>query len=65
MQQYKLTKAQRKALTHFANADERGLPIFGAVDHRLERMGLIEYVGGHVSYLMHKITDKGRAALNE
>jgi hypothetical protein len=59
----KLTGAQRGALEAFANADERGLSIFGTVDHRLKRMGLIEYVGGHVSHLMHKISDAGREAL--
>lgn len=59
----KLTSAQREALEAYANADERGIPIFGAVDYRLKRMGLIEYVGGHVSHRMHKISDAGRAAL--
>lgn len=59
-----LTGAQRGALEAYANAGDRGLSIFGSVDHRLKRMGLIEYVGGHVSHLMHKITDAGRAALN-
>lgn len=59
----KLTGAQRGALERYANADERGLSIFGAVDHRLKRMGLIAYAGGHVSHLMHVITEAGRAAL--
>lgn len=59
-----LTKAQRESLEMFANADARGLPLFGAVDFRLKRMGLVEYVGGHAPHRMHKITDAGREALS-
>lgn len=61
----KLTDAQRKTLREYANADCRGLSIFGSVDHRLKGMGLIEHVGGHVSHRMHKISDTGRAALGQ
>lgn len=60
----KLTDAQRRELLTYANADARGLPLFGAVDFRLKRMGLIEYVGGHAPHRMHKITALGREALN-
>lgn len=59
----KLTGPQRQALSVYATADERGLPIFGAVDRRLKTMGLIEYVGGHQSHRMHRITKKGQQAL--
>jgi hypothetical protein len=59
----KLTGAQRGALEAFVNADERGLPMFGAVDFRLKRMGLIEYVGGHAPHRMHTISAAGIAAL--
>lgn len=58
-----LTEAQRASLEMFAKADARGLPLFGAVDFRLKRMGLIEYVGGHAPHRMHKISVAGREAL--
>lgn len=59
----KLTDPQRKALTRYANAGDRGTAWFGAVDRRLKTKGLIEYVGGYRSHIEHRITEKGLRAL--
>lgn len=58
----KLTPAQRKALTNYA--DGRAYFLFGAVDYRLKAMGLIEYVGNPRPWKEHRITVAGRAALD-